>query len=751
MTDIYMKTYLFLLILLLCTYIPAASAQDSAEGLYRQARAADTPAAWWAYCTRLLEEGDPDNRFPDALERGRFAALRTGRPLDMAGFYDCRAEHSLASGDLDAYLPDKLAAYNIYKGTRAREKEAESCIYLGNYYNATGQYDSALVWLTRMDGYARSHPKEASYNLMLSCLADTYYRMGQVDSAVVKEEASARYSIEAGDTLTLLGSYRALGMYHRSQGRLSQALEAYGQALALLSGDSRPDRTEERASLYTNLSMLCLDMKQREDALRYARLASEETEKVQNDLLTVQLWSNLGRVFMEYADYPSATACIDRGLSLSSKMNDRNMLLRNLGYLLRLKRLQGDAKDVDSCIRSARRLLPHVSATNTLAGYYQEELDARLEAGHWNDALRTCKDLLAVPGIEGKPFILDDVWRALSLCYEKTGHYPEALASLRRHAALSDSLRDSEHDRALQELNIKYETREKELRLAQAETERRVADERHRMNLFLLCVLIIMLVQAATAIIVWMRKKNERMRRYAEQQEQAFRLLRSETELRLTRQWIDGMEAERNRLARELHDGISNDLYALEIRLQGELPASSTTAEVLADIRENVRSISHELMPPSFSQLTLCQILQTYVEGFASTVPAITFDFRADPPDAPWGSIPQSTAIVLYRVVQEALGNIVRHAAATRVYVGIELARDTLYLYVKDNGQGRPTSAAHAGGIGLHTMKERIEALHGTFAITHAEGRGTLVKCTLPLHALDTDTNPTKQNDHGTE
>lgn len=654
---------------------------------------------------------------------------------ETAAYYDSLAESELEKGNIESYLPIKKKAYILYKEEGNRDREAECCIYLGNYFNAVSQYDSAVYYLTRMDDYARKRPRETSYNLMLTCLSDTYYRMGQVDSAISKEKLSAHYSILLRDTATLLGSYRALGMYERSTGHLEEALASYERALALLADDHRPEMSEERASLYVNLAVLCVDMKQIRNSLHYAELALKDLESVTNELSNVQAYANLSMVFMEGKELEKAAMCIRRSMILSVKMNDKNMQLRNLGYQLHLESLLNEEDSVDYYISRARSLLPHVQATNTLAGYYQAERDVLLSFQRFAEALTSCRQLLQVAGVEQKPFILKDTYEAMGKCYKALGQYDLALDCMDNYVSLNDSLMNTERDKALQELNVKYETKEKELKIVQMESEQRIAEERHRNRLILFCLFVLLLFQLA-AVIVWrMRKKNAQMRLYAERQEKALALLRSETELNLTRRYLEGMEIERNRLARELHDGISNDLYALEIKLQHELPGNAL-AGTLGHIRENVRAISHELMPPSFSELTLKEILKNYVDQLSDSTPDLVFTFQSDPPDAPWSIIPQDMAMMLYRVTQEALGNIIRHAEATHVYVGIELADASLILYIKDDGKGYDASGqGEGGGIGLQTMQERVAALHGTFSITHpAGGHGTLIKCTLHIN-----------------
>ena len=90
-------------------------------------------------------------------------------------------------------------------------------------------------------------------------------------------------------------------------------------------------------------------------------------------------------------------------------MNDKNMQLRNLGYQLHLESLLNEEDSVDYYISRARSLLPHVQATNTLAGYYQAERDALLSFQRFTEALTSCRQLLQVAGVEQKPFIPDSL------------------------------------------------------------------------------------------------------------------------------------------------------------------------------------------------------------------------------------------------------------------------------------------------------------------------------------------------------
>jgi two-component system NarL family sensor kinase len=219
----------------------------------------------------------------------------------------------------------------------------------------------------------------------------------------------------------------------------------------------------------------------------------------------------------------------------------------------------------------------------------------------------------------------------------------------------------------------------------------------------------------------------------------------------LTQRVLDAQEEERGRVARELHDGISQILvgirYALDTarrRLdRGDQSAAEPLGrgiETLGDAIAEVRRISRDLRPGTLDDLGLGPALKTLVEdfgertGLATTFETVVFRNRLD----------SNAKIALYRIAQEALTNIERHAGATRVHVDLRGHKRGATLRIEDDGRG--VKATHrsgpAAGIGLRNMQERVEQLDGTLQISgNAEGRGTVIEVTVPLsHLLPPET-----------
>ena len=233
---------------------------------------------------------------------------------------------------------------------------------------------------------------------------------------------------------------------------------------------------------------------------------------------------------------------------------------------------------------------------------------------------------------------------------------------------------------------------------------------------------------------------------------------------KLTQRVFDAQEEERGRVARELHDGISQILvgvrYALDTARRRLGPQDAGAAAPLdkginnlAEAITEVRRISRDLRPGVLDDLGLGPALKTLVEefstrtGIATEFDTVVFRNRLGP----------DAKIALYRIAQEALTNIERHSGATRVSVDIRGHKKGATLRITDNGSGLTGSEdRRATGLGLRNMQERIEQLDGTLRILSARsgqsGQGTIIEAQVPLtHLLppqsgaDTPKEPSKK------
>jgi signal transduction histidine kinase len=196
---------------------------------------------------------------------------------------------------------------------------------------------------------------------------------------------------------------------------------------------------------------------------------------------------------------------------------------------------------------------------------------------------------------------------------------------------------------------------------------------------------------------------------------------------------------ERQRLARELHDSVSQALYGIGLGAQTALiwlerEDSARTGESLAYILElantglaEMRALIFELRPETLERDGLVKALERQVAALSARHRLAIQTTLGGEPD-----VPLSTKEALYRVGQEALQNTVKHARARTVHVAVESDLNWVSLDVQDDGVGFDTAGDFPGHLGLHSMRERVEHLGGTLRIDSAPGHGTRIVARVP-------------------
>jgi PAS domain S-box-containing protein len=222
---------------------------------------------------------------------------------------------------------------------------------------------------------------------------------------------------------------------------------------------------------------------------------------------------------------------------------------------------------------------------------------------------------------------------------------------------------------------------------------------------------------------------------------------RDEDRTRIMRRTNAAIESERNRIARDLHDGPVQGVSAASLSLEavllmlraGEL---SEGVEILTKVRkelaeeaDNLRRLMSGLRPPLLEERGLVPALRETLDKFGRDN-AIATDFSAQNVT----DVPQDLETLAYRVVQEALSNANKHARATRITVTVEALAGQLRIEVGDDGVGFDSAKAREylqmGRVGLASMRERVELANGTFMVHSNPGRGTTVLATLPLESV---------------
>lgn len=241
------------------------------------------------------------------------------------------------------------------------------------------------------------------------------------------------------------------------------------------------------------------------------------------------------------------------------------------------------------------------------------------------------------------------------------------------------------------------------------------------------------------------REKTEQVLRAheaaLEQSQEA--LQRSQEDLeQLAGDLLTAQEDERRRIAHDLHDDINQRLALLALDVRGMEQKATSEADWMkaglqsllqrtVQLSDDIRTMAYQFHPTILDDLGLHTALQHLVDDFSTRTGVKTVLVCQELPSA----LRDDSATVLYRVVQESLNNIAKHARACRAEVELTIDDQTLNLSIRDNGNGfdLESSGRHRKGMGLMNMKERVRSVQGTFDLWSEPGRGTCVCVTVPM------------------
>jgi PAS domain S-box-containing protein len=241
------------------------------------------------------------------------------------------------------------------------------------------------------------------------------------------------------------------------------------------------------------------------------------------------------------------------------------------------------------------------------------------------------------------------------------------------------------------------------------------------------------------------RKRAEQALREAHDHLESLVALRTAAVRKLSSEMIRTQDEERRRISRELHDSVGQQLAHAKMSLEGlkrpgatekETRALGHVADTLDQCLTETRTISYLLHPPLLDEVGFASAANWYVEGYSERS-GIQVNFDS-PPDL--GRLSGAVELVLFRVLQESLTNVHRHAHGSSVDVRVQAGASEIELEVRDHGQGMPAELLErfknngGGGVGLNSMRERISELGGRFEI-QSDSTGTRIRVAIPLSA----------------
>lgn len=532
--------------------------------------------------------------------------------------------------------------------------------------------------------------KKMDTPVMLESFLGLYYaRINQYEKALSYQLNALEMAKARKDTASFIRPLMAIGGVYFHLGSLDKAQTYVSEAIKIV------EASHEEQPLPTMLSNQAMIFQQMGD--QYKAMADTATTAAQ--------------VFRDSAafHYNQGVAATSKGLALARKFAIPTDIVNLLTTLSSLKNSLGDYKTSQSIGQEAMAMAEKLGIPFFLAKSHLNLAVAQRNLGLYADALRHAQAGYAIVEKDpraGHSYVFE---HELFEIYKATGRADLALPLLEK---AMDRLKDetkSGIQSAIADAETKYQTAEKEKEILElAIANERVSKQR---NYLLMGGIVLGLFGFLGYRFNQVEKDRNDKKAFAEA-------------------LIFAQEEERKRIGRDLHDGIGQSLLMIKKLMDNTVGVTLENQKMITTTLEEVRAISHDLHPFQLDKFGLTATINDMVlKVEQSTDLFITRDIEDIDK-----VLDAKSEIHLYRAIQEALSNIVKHAEATAAKVSVQNKADKIVISILDNGKGfdLELAVATSKSLGIRTMHERISAIGGKLKIEKGETNGTYINITVP-------------------
>ncbi len=604
-----------------------------------------------------------------------------------------------------------------------------------NFFNA-GLFDSTYKYAQQTIALAKKINDTKG-------LAKAHYSMGLVCTNLFKYDSAVKYiglaetqALQLNDSFLLANCYNTLSMMERYKAAYNNSLTYALQSAAIAEKAMDSALIKLLPKIYYNIYGALVGENQFEKAITYAKKALLFTNYPDEQRYKILLHSAISDAYINLKQTATAKPFLDTAVALTKNFD--NIVLKMLtasseGFYYDQtadyeKALAAYHLSYQYADNNNNNYLKAEAGDNLAAIYYK--IKKYTEANRFASVANTIA--LSVNHIK----VAASTFNTLKNTAEAKGDYKKALQYAEQFKIYADSATNEATQKTTLSLESKYQSQKKEkeigeLKIANAEKEL-TAVKRNRF------LLIGSLSAAAIMLILALMYRNSNSKKILalkehDIQKEQIKFLEGQQQVISLQSMVNGQEAERTRIAKDLHDGLGGlfstmKMYLSTLQHEQEKLKENTlfnkTYELIDTASEEVRRIAHNMMPEVLAKLGLIPAIQDMCSNISSgklmQVKLQSYGMEQ--------RLKGSAEIMLYRIVQELLSNIIKHAQATEAIVQFNQDAGRLMVTVEDNGIGfNQYYIDNKKHSGLGIIKSRVNYLHGTIAIDSREKVGTTV------------------------
>jgi two-component system NarL family sensor kinase len=596
------------------------------------------------------------------------------------------------------------------------------------FCSALGQVNNNL---RKIDSIQRSVLKSSIQDSL--SIANASYQIGELyryafyaDSAYIYYHKAEKLFRALGNKYQTAITLYGIAVIQKNEKDFTGSEVTSIDALSLLDQlEETNDVKKYKSFIYNNLGNVFHQLEKYEESIEYNKKAIDLKERLTgNNKVTINSSkNNLALSYKNAGEYELALNYYNEILSDKQFINSRPdihaIVLDNYAHTLYLSE---DFKQLPNLYLKALRICDSIDAQ-----YNSIIINQHLAEYYYDTKKNDSAKYYAYRAKEiAEEYHNDDLLKSL-LLLSKIEVDSLAVKYYNEYIVLNDSLQKNERNIRNKFARIRFETKEIEQRNIQIAREK----------LWLTIISIIILISALLVyIIITQRSKNKELRFIQKQQEtneEIYNLMLSQQE-----KIEEARVIEKKHISQELHDGVLGRLFGTRLSLDSLNMSASEDAikargryiEDLKNIENDIRKVSHELNTDFVSGSGFLDIIKSLLET-QTVAYNLNYEFEYDDTIV-WEDVSNKNKIHIYRILQEALHNIYKHANANLVKIRIELKNNVILLIINDDGTGFDVNKAKSG-IGLKNINARVKEIDGELQIQSSKNDGTTVKINVPI------------------
>ncbi len=657
-------------------------------------------------------------------------------PLFCLGFFLLLTQKVQASRSIDSLL-------KVVASTQTDSIKVEAYLTIsGNIINSSP--DSAFIYAHKALKIAKKNKNVKAQIQAENMIGNCYQRQGKYDKALVTYQHCMKLAEKSKDLRGLAQVTNNIGIVHTNKGEYDKALSIYQESMEY---ERKLKNKNGVAEALNNIGVIHYYMGNIDQTIKYFSEALVLEEELGNDHMLKKGYINLGAIMDYTKDYDGALKNYNKALNISKKLNDKQEMSICLNNIAGVYQSKGQLEKSEEYYLKSLSIKNDIGDKNGVSTIYFNLGTLEEKWGNTEKAISFYTQSLEISETIDSKFNIREACKNLATIYEKKGNFQTALVYHKKLSAIKDSILNEEKAKVVAEMETKYQTAEKERMLlieknrsAELEKENAIkeknvalekkktaeAEEAEAKSKNLAIILgggVIAIFFLALFII----QKN---RRKAQAEKDAILIQEREKGLHAV---IDAAESERRRIARDLHDGVGQQLTGIKMALQQLSSADENNqkleklTEILDDASKDVRALSHQMMPKMLEEEGLLPAIEDMLKKTLGITP-IKYELTTKGMNQRFD---KKIELGLYRVAQELIGNILKHSQANEVLADLYLREKNILMMVEDNGVGMPDEIKE--GLGLQNMKGRITAIGGTIEFVSEKGKGTSVTINIPI------------------